>query len=203
VHKDFRHGRLFLSVSPSRDKNKRAMLNGLTSETKKKMLAGFLAGSILVSTAIAQSPRREETDAAAQTSPRVTPTSPQKTSPYRSAGVSNRQKNYNQIRWGVDSLSTKAVESGLMIRFSYRVLDAQKAMELNDKKATPFLLDETAHVKLVVPSLEKVGQLRQRSTPEVGKAYWMIFSNKEKYVKPGHRVSVVIGKFHVDGLVVQ
>jgi hypothetical protein len=89
-----------------------------------------------------------------------------------------------------------------MIRFSYRVTDAQKAKALNDKKSSPSLLDEQAHVKLVVPSLEKVGELRQSATPEGGKAYWMVFSNKGRFVKPGDRVSVVIGKFRADGLVV-
>jgi len=83
------------------------------------------------------------------------------------------------------------------------VLDAKKAMALNDKKNEPSLIDLRAGVKLVVPSLEKVGQLRQSSTPETGKAYWMAFSNKGRYVKPGHRVNVVIGNFRADGLIVQ
>jgi len=54
-----------------------------------------------------------------------------------------------------------------------------------------------------VPSMEKVGQLRQSSTPEAGKSYWMVFSNKGSFVKRGNRVSVEIGRFRVDGLVVQ
>jgi hypothetical protein len=56
---------------------------------------------------------------------------------------------------------------------------------------------------LVVPSLEKVGQLRQSGTAEEGKVYWMAFSNPRRSVKPGDRVSVVIGNFHADGLVVE
>jgi len=76
---------------------------------------------------------------------------------------------FYQIMWGVDSLGVKSVESGQMIRFSYRVIDVEKAKGLNDKKANPFLIDEKARVKLVVPTMEKVGQLRQSSTPEAGK----------------------------------
>jgi len=90
----------------------------------------------------------------------------------------------------------------LVVRFTYRVLDADKAKTLNDKKAEPFLIDPRAQVKLVVPSLEKVGQLRQSSTPQAGKSYWMAFSNKGRLVKRGDRVSVVIGRFRADGLVV-
>lgn len=124
-------------------------------------------------------------------------------SPYRAASLSARAREFYQLIWGVDSLAAKAAESGQMIRFSYRVLDPLKAQALNDKKSAPLLIDETAHVKLVVPTMEKVGQLRQSSSPEAGKSYWMVFSNKGGLVKPGDRVSVVIGKFRVDGLVVQ
>ena len=95
------------------------------------------------------------------------------------------------------------VESGMMIRFNYRVISPELAKTLNDKKEPPYLFDESAHVKLVVPSMEKVGQLRQSSTPEAGKFYWMVFSNKGNFVKRGDRVGVEIGKFRVDGLVVR
>ena len=57
--------------------------------------------------------------------------------------------------------------------------------------------------KLVVPTLEKVGQLRQSSTPEIEKSYWMAFSNPGRKVKPGDFVSVVIGQFHAIGLLVE
>jgi hypothetical protein len=46
---------------------------------------------------------------------------------------------------------------------------------LNDKKAEPELFDAHAGVKLVVPQLEKVGKLRQSSTPKAGMTYWMAF----------------------------
>ncbi len=125
------------------------------------------------------------------------------TSRYRPTGLPPRARNYYEMLWGVDSFGVKSVESGEMIRFSYRVLDPEKAAQLNDKHNQPALIDEKAGVKLSVPTLEKVGALRQSTAPEAGKVYWMVFSNKERYVKPSHRVSVVIGKFRVDNLVVE
>ena len=110
---------------------------------------------------------------------------------------------YYALMWGVDSLAVKSVESGEIIRFTYRVLDVEKAKVLNDKKNEPSLIDPGAGVSLVVPSLEKVGKLRQSSAPLAGKMYWMAFSNKGGHVKPGHRVNVVIGDFRADALVVQ
>jgi hypothetical protein len=53
-----------------------------------------------------------------------------------------------------------------------------------------------------VPSLEQVGQLRQSATPEEGKSYWIAFSNKGRLVKRGDRVTVMIGTFRADGLIV-
>jgi hypothetical protein len=105
--------------------------------------------------------------------------------------------------WGVGLLSVKAVESGQLIRFKYYVLDAEKAKTLNDKRLEPSLIFPEGHVKLVIPSLEKVGQLRQSSTPQAGKAYWMAFSNPGGRVKRGDHVDVIIGQFRAEGLVVE
>lgn len=162
-------------------------------------LVPVLLASLLISTAQAQSVQSAEKPAApAGKSPvAVVPYR------YRTNRLPKKARDYYALIWGVDSLSVKSAESGEIIRFTYRVLDAEKAKALNDKKNEPSLIDPQAGVKLVVPSLEKVGKLRQSSKPEAGKAYWMAFSNKGRYVKPGHRVSVVIGGFRADGLVVQ
>jgi hypothetical protein len=122
--------------------------------------------------------------------------------PYRPERFAGRAGTYYRLIWGIDGLSVKSAESGEVIRFSYKVLDAQKAKILNDKKLEPALIDERAHVKLVVPMMDKVGKLRQTSSPEPGKTYWMLFSNKGGHVKSGDRVDVVIGNFHAKGLVV-
>jgi len=121
---------------------------------------------------------------------------------YQPDRFAGRAKQYYRLVWGIDSLSVKWAESGEVVRFTYRILDPAKAKALNDKKLEPSLIDERAHVKLVVPTMDKVGKLRQTSTPEPGKTYWMLFSNKGAYVKRGDRVNVVIGTFHANGLVV-
>ena len=144
-----------------------------------------------------QTPQTTDKAATPAAKPTATP------SHYRYQAMPKGARNYYALIWGVDSLAVKSVESGEIIRFSYRIVDANKAKVLNDKKNEPSLIDPKAGVSLVVPSLEKVGQLRQSSTPETGKAYWMAFSNKGRYVKQGDRVNIVIGHFHADGLVVE
>ena len=112
-------------------------------------------------------------------------------------------KGYYAIKWGVDQMEAKLTESGQLVRFSYRVIDPKKAAQLQDHGATPSMLDGRAHVALQVPTMEKVGPLRQAMGAEAGKAYWIAFSNKGFPVKQGDAVSVTIGTFRADGLIVQ
>ena len=109
---------------------------------------------------------------------------------------------YYKAVWGIDSLVVRWAESGELIRFSWRVLDPQKAQLLNDKRIEPSLIDPRAGVSLVIPTMEKIGQLRQSQAAEAGKSYWMAFSNKGRLVKRGDRVDVVIGTFKAENLVV-
>jgi hypothetical protein len=163
-----------------------------TFNCKALLMAGVLAGGPLVSPSAAQS----TADSPAQ--------------PARAAARTNLAKHvpmqafrYYEGVWGIDSLTVKYTESGEIIRFSYRVLEPEKAAALNDKKSEPSLIDPQAGVKLVIPEMEKVGKLRQSSTPIAGKQYWMAFSNSGRRVRPGDRVDIVIGLFHANGLVVQ
>jgi hypothetical protein len=168
-------------------------------KTTSMLLAGVLASGILVLRAGAQSPAPTGTAAQA-----AKPTGAAG-APYRSqpARLTNRANAFYGLVWGVEALSVKAVESGEIIRFSYHVIDADKAKTLNDKKVDPALIAPEKGVKLVVPSLEQVGMLRQMSTPIEGKSYWMAFSNSGRLVRRGDHVNIVIGQFHADNLVVE
>jgi hypothetical protein len=172
------------------------MANAFTAT--QRLIAATLAVSLLVSPALSQSPAPAPVPAGA-----AKPAAPGAPTRYLPSRFSARAATFYSAVWGVDSMTVKAAESGELIRFSYRVLSADKARTLNDKKAEAFLIVPDIGIRLSVPSLEKVGQLRQSSTPESGKFYWMAFSNPGRRVKPGDRVNVVIGQFHVDGLIVE
>jgi hypothetical protein len=173
-------------------------------------LAVLLAGALATAAALAQSPPAQSAPGAgAPPASKAGPAAP--AAPAKSAGAPSRYLPnrfagraglYYKTVWGVDSLSVKWAESGELIRFSYRVLDPAKAKVLNDKKIEPALIGQRAGVSLVVPTMEKVGQLRQSQAPEAGKAYWMAFSNKGRLIRRGDRVDVVIGPFRAENLVV-
>jgi hypothetical protein len=172
----------------------------LSSRFKGKLLLpAVLACSLVSSNVFSQS----SPDQPAPAAPAGKPAHVALPRRYGQNRMAPKARQYYTLIWGVDSLSVKSVESGEIIRFSYRVVDVDKAKSLNNKKNEPSLIDPAAGVKLVVPQLEKIGKLRQSSTPQPGKVYWMAFSNRGGLVKPGHRVDVVIGEFRAQGLIVQ
>jgi hypothetical protein len=182
--------------------------NMVRSSADRRWFLGSLICSVWAVSApvsAAEPPAVDATPAVKPAVPAAKPQTPAEKTPsskYRPDRFAGRAGEYYRLIWGVDSLGVKWTESGEIIRFSYRALDPVKAKALNDKKSEPSLIDPRAGVSLVVPSLEQVGQLRQSADPEAGKSYWMAFSNKGRLVKRGDRVSVVIGQFRADGLVV-
>lgn len=128
---------------------------------------------------------------------------PKKASRIAEGAMPAGARQYYASTFGVDQLTAKLAESGQLVRFSYRVVDADRAQPLQDKASSPQLLDEGAHVALSIPVMDKVGPLRQSMPAEANKTYWMMFSNKGNHVQSGHRVSVVIGSIRIDGLIVQ
>src|ERR1700731_3580373 len=116
------------------------------------VLAGILTIGLRVSPAGAQS-----------TAPAVQPAENAAPSRFHQNRAPRRATIYYDLVWGLDSLSVKTVESGEIIRFTYHIIDANKAKALNDKKAVPVLIDPQARVKRVIRELEQVGQLRKSS----------------------------------------
>ena len=62
------------------------------------------------------------------------------------------------------------------------------------------MIDPQAGVKLIVPQMEKVGKLRQSSTPKEGITYYSVLKPDASRER-GHSVDVVIGSFRAQGLI--
>ena len=163
------------------------------------LVTGVVACAALAHADKAHSPPRSATGAAA-----VAPPSQAASAPAPVISRSQLGETYYARRYGVDQMQVRYTASGESLEFRYRVLDPDKAAILSDKRARPYLIDEQSGVKLEVPVMEKVGALRQTTdAPEAGREYWMLFMNRGKLVRPGHRVDVEVGPFHVRGLTVQ
>jgi hypothetical protein len=171
-------------------------------------LSGFVAGCLVASAAVAQAGAAGPVPGDRPAAPAVSASdgaTGRKTSPYHAAAkLTPKAQTYYAAAWGVDKLRVRYTSSGNLIRFSYRVTDPNRAKALSAKASPPYLVGQKNNVVLQVPVMEKIGQLRQTAaTPVAGQEYWMVFSNKGNHIRPGDRVNVMIGSFHVEGLVVE
>jgi len=107
-------------------------------------------------------------------------------------------------KWGIQVTSLHLSANGYMVDFRYKVVDPEKAAALGNPKAKPYLVDQATSAKLFVPRSPKVGPLRQSAENLMaGKIYFTLFSNSGKLVKKGNKVTVVIGNFKAENMVVE
>ena len=106
-------------------------------------------------------------------------------------------------QWGVEVTSIRMTANDHMIDYRYRVLDADKATDLFKRQIKPRLIHQETGKVLTVPETAKLGPLRNSNTPQEGKIYWMFFGNAGNLVKAGDKVTVVIGEFRVEDLIVE
>ena len=114
-----------------------------------------------------------------------------------------RKNTYMKREWGVEIMYVRQTAAGYMLEFRYKVVDAEKAKALFKRQTKPMLTHTETGTKLVVPTPAKTGALRNSNPPKDDHTYWMFFANPGKLVKPGERVSIQIGEFLVENLVVQ
>jgi hypothetical protein len=105
--------------------------------------------------------------------------------------------------WGIKITSLRLTANDNMVDFRYRVLDAEKAGTLFARQNKPYLIDQASEKVLAVPNMAKVGPLRTSDNPQEGRIYWMFFGNTHKLVKAGSKVTVVIGDFKAENLIVE
>lgn len=104
--------------------------------------------------------------------------------------------------WGIEVQSARLSAGGYMVDFRFRVLDAAKAAQIFDRKIMPHMIDQATGAKFIVPSPPKVGQLRSGGNIKEGKIYFIFFANPAGYVKSGSKITVVVGDFKAEDIVV-
>lgn len=114
-----------------------------------------------------------------------------------------RKNTYMKRKWGIEVLFVRQTAAGYMLEFRYKVLDAEKAKALFNRKTKPVLIHERTGAQLIVPTPAKTGALRNSNMPLDDHTYWMFFANPGRLVEPGEQVDIQIGEFLVEKLVVR
>jgi hypothetical protein len=106
-------------------------------------------------------------------------------------------------KWGIRPLSVRRTADGHMLDFRYRITDAEKASPLFHPAIKPVIIDEDTGAVMAVPNVPKVGSMRSTRKPLKDRDYFMLFANPQRHIKPGHKVTVVIGDYRAGHLVVE
>lgn len=114
-----------------------------------------------------------------------------------------RKNTFMKREWGIEIMYVRQTAAGYMLEFRYKVVDAEKAQVLFERQVKPMLTHAESGARLIVPTPAKTGALRNSNPPKDGHTYWMFFANPGQFVKPGEHVSIEIGDFVVENLVVQ
>ena len=126
--------------------------------------------------------------------------------PEKAPGQSVSQKTIPTVEeiWGLKVLRVRLSGGGHVLDLRYKVTDQEKASSLLDRKIKPYLIDQTSGVKLQVPNMPKVGSLKQRvEQADTEKTYFILFGNSRGIVRQGSLVTLILGDFKQENLVVE
>lgn len=158
---------------------------------KRIIWLGMVAAPLLLAGCSSSGAKRPDECERSKEAPATVPASPQSSAdPLRD-------------KWGIESHGVRLTSAGYMLDFRYRVVDAQKAAALLDRRTKSYVMVEKSDAKLGVPVSAKIGALRS-STKQIRaeRNYFIMFSNPGRHVKPGDRVQVVIGDLVTEPLTV-
>ena len=110
-------------------------------------------------------------------------------------------------QWGIQMKGLQATAAGYMLDFRFRVVDKEKAFPLLSRRVKRYVVVEKSGAVLRIPFTDKVGSLRATvRTPNMikeNRIYGSLFANPGQHVKPGDKVTNVIGNFLADQVTVQ
>ncbi len=95
---------------------------------------------------------------------------------------------------GIRIESLRLTGADYLLDFRYRVLDPAKAARLLNSRKRPYLLDEATGEKVFVPESSKLGPIRSSGRNlKKNRIYFALFVNPGRLIKPGAKVTVVLG----------
>jgi hypothetical protein len=110
-------------------------------------------------------------------------------------------------RFGIESLGVRLSAAGTMLDLRLRVRSREKAAPLFVRKAASYLVAEETGAVLRVARSPKIGALRATvRTAEMvkqGRVYATLFANPGRLVKAGDTVTVVLGDYRAEHVVVR
>lgn len=109
-----------------------------------------------------------------------------------------------QANWGIEVTGLRLAAGGNMLDFRYKVVDPNKADSFTKQSQNVYLIDEATGTKLPLPDAPRTGAMRRTAQkPLAGHGYFLNFPNPERRLQTGSKVTLVMGNFKAENLVVQ
>lgn len=119
------------------------------------------------------------------------------------SATSEKSESVMEKTWGIRPLNVRLTASDHFLDFRYRILDPDKAAMLTKRDKKAYLIDQASGKRVTVP-VTKLGPLRGTDVkPKKDRVYVVLFSNTDNTVKKGSKVTIVIGDFRAENLVVE
>jgi hypothetical protein len=107
-------------------------------------------------------------------------------------------------RLGIKPLGVMLTAAGTMLQFRYLVVDPGRSHPVFDRQIKTYLVDQASGTDFGVASDSKFGPLRSSSRdPVAGKEYFILFTNPDRVVKRGNKVTIVIGDYKIEHVAVE
>ena len=119
--------------------------------------------------------------------------------------LEQQKKTSLEEQWGVKIESLRMSANGNLLDFRYRIIDPEKASHLVDRRNKAYMIEQASGRVLSVPTTAKVGPLRQTvryGLPKKDRVYFILFGNPH-VIKPGDIVTIVVGDFKAENVVVE
>jgi len=108
-----------------------------------------------------------------------------------------------EAKWGLKIISLRLTAGGHQLDLRYKVIDPEKAGEVMKKKSKAYITDQKTGKTVTVP-VTKVGPLKQSTLkPQANRIYFVLFSNSGGLFKEGSKVTVTMGEFKMENVVVE
>jgi hypothetical protein len=105
---------------------------------------------------------------------------------------------------GIRIESLRLTASDYMLDMRYRVIDPEKAALILNRKEHPRIEVERSGAVLGVPVSYKLGPIRQTTLdPNPDRIYFTFFANPGHHVQRGDTVTLLLGDFRAENIVVQ
>lgn len=107
-------------------------------------------------------------------------------------------------KWGIEIVGIRLSGGGYFLDFRYLVKNPEKASLFVKRSIKPYLIDQKTGSIMGVPTPAKLGPMRQTAVkPYRDKMYFIFFANPGRFIKPGAKVTVVIGELRLENLIVE